>query len=160
MEPQTPEELLKKTVNEIKDFKDFHSKKVEESNDEEAKEPSHRLFHEISETTIKILQDPIMNQYFAEIAKELKEETVQQIVTVIAVCMTHSAYQAITFYDDLLKTELTKQFDNINHHINLSKADIEGIKAAFAILRKSQDEISKEIKINNFQKDNNIPNDN
>jgi predicted aminopeptidase len=142
--------LLDETVDEINKFKDLYSKEFVE--DEEIKDPANILFNEISETSIHILQDPAINNCFAEIAKELKEETVRQLVTVIGICMTHSAYQAITFYDELLKAELSKQFDNLSHHINLCKTDDEAIKASFSILRKQFDEVKNEIINKQFPK--------
>ena len=59
-------------------------------------------------------------------------------------------------YDAMLKAELDKQFENIAHHINLAKADIEGLKAAVQVHNKSIGELQNKLQIDSIKKENGI----
>ena len=115
-----------------------------------------RLFNQITETTIKIIETPEVENSIVTIATEMNmgQKSISALINLIAVAMTNSAQQAILFYDDLLKDELTKQFDNIGKHINLGKADMEGFKAALQVHQKQIGEINKTLLLNNLKKVN------
>ena len=115
--------------------------------EEEMQEPGNVLFNAISEISIKILEDPAVSEQFIVLAKELSAEAVKALINAMAIAMTYSAYHSIAFYDDLLKKELEKQFQNIGHHINLGKADMEGYESVIKVLKTKIGEISEKLQI-------------
>ena len=114
------------------------------------------LFHQITEGTIQILQSPEIEKSLVTIGENMNmdQESITSLINIIAIAMNNSAYQAILFYDDLLKAELTKQFDNIGHHINLGKADMEAFKSVLQIHQKQIGEIRTILKIDTIKKEN------
>lgn len=160
--PETP---LNESIKDIKEYQDKLKKAAEESQDvkdgkctleDELKEPAYVLYNQIAESSIKILEIPAVVNIFAKLSKTLGEDMSKSIVELFALTMTQSAHQAVLFYDDLLKAELTKQFDNIGEHVNKSQAELEGIKEAINVHRKKIGEIENRIKIDTFIKDNDI----
>ena len=92
------------------------------------------LFKQISDTSIEILNSPEITVAFKLMEGEgISKKAISTLIQVIAISMSNAAYQSILFYDDLLKQELTRQFDNIGDHVNMTKADVEGIKAAIQV---------------------------
>jgi len=156
---------LKKTVEDLRESKEkinAELKKAAESSedvksgvstvDEELQEPSTILFNAITDMSVKILEDPVINQQFAVLAKEISNESVNALITTIAIAMTHSAYNSIAFYDGLLKEELDKQFKNIGHHVNLLKADVDGYSSVIKVMRTQIDDISKKLQVDAIKK--------
>lgn len=124
--------------------------------DDERQEPGFILYNQISKNVIEILNKPEVAKVFANIGKVMGDELSKEFISVIALSMSVSAHNAITFYDSLLKKELDAQFDNIGHHINLCKADIVGHQSVLEVFKKRLDEIEKQNKINKFAKDTGI----
>ena len=154
---------LEESINDIKNLQDAVKTYAENSDDvksgkctkeDELNEPGYILYQHIAESTINILQNPEIVNAFKNISGELSEEVSKNLVTIMAVSMTQAAHHAVLFYDDLLKQELTKQFDEIAKYLNNTKADVEGSKSAISLLRKKISDIENAIKINNFNKKN------
>jgi hypothetical protein len=116
------------------------------------------LFNQITETSIGIIQTPEIEESLLTIATNMNmdQASIAALINIIAISMTNSAHQAILFYDDLLKKELTKQMDNVGHHINLGKTDSEAFKSVLQIHQKRIDEISNILQMNNLKKENNF----
>lgn len=116
------------------------------------------LFNQITEASIAIIQTPEIEKSLLTIATNMNmdQESLTALINIIAISMTNSAHQAVLFYDDLLKKELTKQMDNTVHHINLGKADGEAFKSVLQIHQKKIDEISSILKIDKIKKENNF----
>lgn len=164
-------EYIEKTINEIRDVQEKINEEASKENDKTPKNGEEStpkpedvspglgavLFNQISETSIKILQTPAVEEGIIKIATNMNmdEESVTSLINIIAISMTNASLQAILFYDDLLKNELTKQMDNVSYHINLGKADIEGIKAAVQVHQKQIGSINNTLKINDIKKENN-----
>jgi hypothetical protein len=153
---------LEDSINDMKDVQEKlenatkpDSQDTPDSKDD--KGAANILFKQISETSIEILQTPEVEAMLDKISQNsgLNQNSMSALVSLIAICMTHSAHNAILFYDDLLKKELTKQMDNISHHMNLCKADIEGIKGAIQIHQKQIGIINNSLKIDDVIKNMN-----
>ena len=162
-------EHLKESINDIKDvqnkFDEILKKSVEDSEEykegkwtteEEMEEPGNVLFKAISEMCIKILQDSTINESFDIIGKELGVDATKALINVIAISMSHGSYNSILFYDDLLKKELHKQFDNVGDYVNKMKADLEGMKAVIKIHQNQLSEINNKLQISDFKDKNKI----
>lgn len=119
------------------------------------------LFNQITESTIKIMQSPEIEKSLVLIGENMKmdEKSIAALINVIAIAMTNSAHQAILFYDDLLKAELGKQFDNVGHHINLGKADMEAFKSVLQVHQKQMNEIKTALKLADIKKENEASHD-
>lgn len=97
------------------------------------------------------IKDPIM-----KLTATMDHEQVKQIISLIQSFSVFMVYNSILLYDDLLKDEIQKQLDHIGKHINLSKSDIEALKAAIKIHTKDLSRINEYINIEKFKKSNNI----
>lgn len=159
MEKNNPfEDSIKGVKNAQKDMKKSASKSqaVKEgivTPEEELKEPGYVIYNAISENVIKILQEDNVIKMFKEMSKYIPGPCTQLLIELLAILMTNASYSSILFYDELLKKELINQFDNVGHHINLAKSDIEGIKSAMEVHRKQLSEISETLMINKIKKD-------
>lgn len=116
------------------------------------------LHNQIVESTINIIKSAEVEKAMITIGEKMNmdQECVMSFINLMAICMTNSAHQAVLFYDDLLKKELRKQFDNVGNHINMGKADIEGIKAAIQIQQKRLGKLENSIILNTLKKENGI----
>ena len=152
-------EYIQESINGIKEgqeeFNDAVKKAAENSQDvkdgkstveEEMQEPENILYNEIAETSIRILSDKIVHESFDIIAKELSIESMQALTSILAIIMTRSAFEAILFYDELLKKELSKQFGEQVHHINLLKSDVMGHNGALKVFKAQLEEIKKQLR--------------
>lgn len=158
---------LNNSIDDIKKWQDALHKQAEESEDvknkkctieDEKREPAFMLYNQIAETSVKLLQLPEIVAAFAMLSKSIGEDEAKTLVEVLALTMTQSAYQAICFYDELLKAELTKQFDNVGEHLNTTRADVEAHSGVLAVFRKQLSEIQNKMKIETFTKENDIEN--
>lgn len=147
-------ENVKKSIDNIKKVQGEINNNPEFSKEEN--KLGNVLFNQITECSIEILKNPEINKALKNIENEhdLKESSITSLINIIAIAMSESAYNAILFYDDLLKKELQRQIDHIGNHINTSKSDIEGMKSVLLIHQKRIEElknnlIAKDIKENN-----------
>ena len=158
---------IEKSINEMKDLKFDPAEVLEKmkadadnnpesdkSEDPEIDNVGLTFFNQIVETSVEIMGTKEVEDALVTLSTKLNmdQKCVTSLINLISVCMTNSAYRAIIFYDELLKSELTKQFDNIGNHINLGKADIEGIKGAIQIHQKRIGSIENDLLINNLRK--------
>lgn len=113
------------------------------------------LFNNISDTVIKIFETPEVVRRLNIISSNMNmdKDTVSSLIEIISLCVVHASYESVLFYDDLLKKELVKQFDNTVHHINLLKGESEAYKGVLQIHQKQINEIKNSLKINDI-KDN------
>lgn len=148
-------DLLKKSIESVKKASDELINIAKQSDDvksgkctleEELKEPGYVLFRQISESSIKILENTAINQAVEELSEHIGKDATVHLAELITIAMTNAAYYAVLSYDDILKEELSKQFENISHHINLSKSDIEGHAAVLSVFRKRISDIEDRIK--------------
>lgn len=156
---------LNDSVNELKQCQENIKKKAEESDDvkdgkctaeEELREPAYVLYNQIAESSIRILQLPEVVNIFAKLSSNIGDDIAKALVELMALTMTQSAHQAVLFYDDLLKTELTKQFDNIGEHLNDTRAIVEGHTGALSVFKTQLNEIQSKLKKDAFAKANGI----
>ncbi len=144
-----------KRVNDsAKESEDVKSGKCTE--EDELQEPKYVLYNQITECTVQILQSPTVEKAFEVLSEKLGDDIAKAFVDILAISMTNSAHQAVLFYDELLKKELTKSFDTVGHHINLAKADIQAHSGAIDVFRKRLDEIDNKMQIDKVKKENGI----
>lgn len=118
--------------------------------EEERQEPDYILFNHIAESTINILQLPSIEKAFDSIAEKLDEDTAQHLAEMIALSMVHSAYDAVAFYDGLLKKELDKQFNHFADKINEIDSVVTAHNGALQVCQEKLGIIEKNIKINSL----------
>lgn len=159
---------LERDAERIQEVRDAVTKEVEQSQDvkdgkctpeDEKKEPGYLLFDKISESVQRIIQSPEVAKGFVEIGKATNEDVSINLVRIIAFCSANAAYEAICFYDELLKMELQKQFDNIGRHINLDKADLAAYRSVLEVFRKRLDKLEGKQTVEEFTKENGVPSD-
>lgn len=125
--------------------------------EDEKQEPELVLFRKITETTLEILQDPEMGACFKLMEnKGLNLEIIQALVRMMAIAMSTSAFNAISFYDDLLKEELRKQFNHMGSHINAGKSENEVLRASINVVIAKMGEVTKKLQIEDLKLMNNI----
>lgn len=160
--PETP---LNDSINDLRQCQENLKKKAAESEDvkegkctveDELKEPAYLLYNQIAESSIRILQLPEVVKTFAKLSDKLGDDLAKSFVELLALTMTQSAHQAVLFYDDLLKAELTKQFDNVGEHLNDTRAVVEGHTGALSVFKTQLSEIQNKLKKDAFVKANGI----
>ena len=148
---------LDESIETIKNMQKVIEEQIENSDDvkegintkeEEMQEPQNLLFTKISESVILTLQNPDIINGFAVIHNSgFGKEATEVLINIIAITAATTAFNAMTFYDGLLKEELTKQFDHIANHINNSKSDIQGIMSACEVYKKKIGELENQLKL-------------
>ena len=153
LDPKTSAEELFKFVE---DFEKTSQKVMEDKTENE--EVPVNLFLEISKMVANILNTEKIQETFKSIANNpnIGMETTKEIIDVISVTSTMASYNAVVFYDELLKAELDIQFEHFVKNINEIKADYEGVKTAMLIYKKELDMIKEGKTIEDFKKTNNI----
>lgn len=155
--------VFSEAIKDLESMRDAINKAAEQSEDvkagnctaeEEKMEPSYLLYNQIAKSSIDMLKQPEISKVFDNIKDIMGEEIAKGLIEVFAISMTHSAHNAVLFYDDLLKIELTKQFENLGDHINTAKSDISAHGAVIEILRKDLNDIKSKLLIDQFNKDN------
>ena len=142
---------MKESLKQDKDVKDGVCTEEDQMND-----PSYVLFDQITKSTIGILKQPELEKIFTKISESLGEDTAKGLIEVFSASMTHSAYEAVVFYDNLLKVELTNQFDNIGKFVNNLAADIKAHNAVLEVHKKDINEIKQQMLIDRFKDNANI----
>lgn len=148
-------EINKENIDKQKEEKEKIRKDLEENENAE-KTIADLLLEGIINNIERIVEidnikDPIM-----KLTATMDHEQVKQIISLIQSFSVFMVYNSILLYDDLLKDEIQKQLDHIGKHINLSKSDIEALKAAIKIHTKDLSRINEYINIEKFKKSNNI----
>lgn len=121
--------------------------------EEEQQEPGYILYNGIAETSIQIMQSPIISNLFDALNEKLGEDLTKKIVEAFTIMMTTSAYEAVVFYDELLKKELTNQFDSIAKSFSMISADVTAHTGVLEVFKKRLDDISKSLKIDEIKKE-------
>jgi hypothetical protein len=148
---------LNDSINEIKDF----SKNVEEAinnedneltEEEKKEEPDYLLYNAISETSISILQQESVIKLFEKISDKLGDDITKSLIELMTLTMTHSAFNAIVFYDGLLKGELTNQFDHYGNHLNNTSAIVRSHDSVLEVFGKRITDLENKLKIDEINK--------
>lgn len=149
------------TIDDLNNFKDNLSKAAENTEDvkkgdatleEEKQEPDFLLFDAISESSIAILQLPSIQEGFKHLSENITEDGVKKLIEIMVIAMTHSAYNAITFYDGLLKEELIKQFDHYGDSLNSCIGKVNAHEGAIAVLKERVNSFIKEKQVDELNK--------
>lgn len=165
MEKQQNQNPMSESIEDLKKIKEVVSNSAKDteavkegvvSEEEKKKEPSFVLFDAIAESSISILQTEGVLTAFQGIAPVLGKEGTKSLIDLITIIMTQSSYYAILQYDEMLKSELDKHFDNIVNNINICKSDLDAYKATLQVFSRSLNEIKKKLQIDDFIKENNV----
>ena len=118
----------------------------------------HFVITGIAEDSLAILENKDIKKSIDLIAKNFTsipdyEDTIGALVSIIVTAASNASYRAMIRYDGLLKDELNKQFENIVHHVNLAKADIEGMKAAIQVQQKSIGDLQNKVQVDQIKKE-------
>ena len=113
--------------------------------EEELEEPEFQLFNNILESTIDIFNREDIQKRVVNIGKSIGAQQSQELVQLIALVSTISAHNALLFYDEKLKKEISINLDNILKNVNNIAADVQGHEGALAVFKK---------KISNLEKSN------
>lgn len=125
--------------------------------EDEKAEPGFVLYNRIAESMIEIMQQPEVTNGFVKIGKILGEEVSTTLVSIIAMCTVTGAHNAIVFYDELLKKELSQNFELVSKRVNEAVADTAAFRGVLEVFKKKLDEIEKKDKISQIKKDAGIP---
>lgn len=134
------QERLKKATEETEDVKNGDA-----TPEDEQQEPDYILFNAICDSSIEIMSKPIIVEFFSKISDKLGEDLTHNMIEMMAIIMSNSAYAAVQFYDNLLKDELRKQFENIGNTFNLLGADVNAHTGVLEVYRSRLDEIEKRL---------------
>lgn len=156
MESKEPKSGLDRSIDDILKYRENLEKCAENTEDvkkgnctaeDEKQEPGYLLYQAISESSIAILQQPTVVKLFETISKDVGEDLAKSLVELFAISMSNSAYNAITFYDQLLKGELTKQFDHYGDYLNATTATVKAHDGVLEVLNKRVSDIENNIKL-------------
>lgn len=156
---------LNDTIRDLENMRKAMNESIEQSEDvkngkctidDEKHEAGYILYNQIAETNIKILSMPTTVEIFSKLSESLGEEMSRSLVELLAITMTQSAHQAIIFHDNLLKEEISKQFDNLVEHININHAEIAAHTGAIKVFKAQLNEIQKKLQIDSFTNENGI----
>lgn len=126
--------------------------------EEEKQEPAYILYNKIAENSINILQLPTFVQGFKEIGEKFGEDISKKLAEMMVIAMAHSAHSAITFYDDLLKKELSKQFEHFGKSLNTVIGTVNGHNGALTVFKTRLGNIEKKLKIEQLMDEPEKPN--
>lgn len=146
---------LNQSIDDMKKFKEkleeatHHTEDVENGDatpEEEQHEPDYILYQAIADNSIQIMQmDEVIN-LFTKISNSVGGDITKDLITLLTIIMTNSAYSAISFYDNLLKDELQAQFVNIGDAFNNIGADVNAHTGAISVHKASLEAIEKRLK--------------
>lgn len=155
------ENKIQQSIDDVKKFKENLNSSIKEvdevrnneiSEDDEKQEPYFVLLEGISDSIINILQQETVSKLFQDISKNIGEDTTKSLIDLLTITMTYSSYNAISFYDNLLKEELTKQFDNYGEHLNAAIGSIKAHDSVLSVFGKRLTDLENIDKINNIEK--------
>ena len=121
-------------VKEVRQFQEHLNEAAENTSDvkegrctpeDEKNEPAFKLYNSIAETTIKTLQNDMVQKAMLVIGEKLGPDLLQAFVEVLTISMTYSAHEAVICYDEMLKAELTREFNNLGEIVNKTRATVQ-----------------------------------
>lgn len=145
----------------LKQQQDLKEKAINKSEKNEESEVnfSDVLFKGISDAMLSITKQDMFKNAFEQLVSSgvLKsEDDIDALVSIISPTIIGTIFSSLVLYDNLLKDEINTQLDHLVEHINLSKSDIEAIKAVVQIHSKQLAEIQDRSTIDGFKKKNGI----
>ena len=124
-----------------------HTKDVQDGKctpEEEKEEPAFKLYNSIAESTVKILQNDVVQKGLMEIGEKLGPEVMSAMVQILTISMTYSAHEAVVFYDELLKQELQRNFNQMGEALNATNALVRAHDAMIKIHQKKIQELEND----------------
>jgi len=155
-------DALKNTSKQVDEFTRKQDAKESSEPVNESKEntnPSFILYDSIATSSISLLEDNAVVNTFKKISESIGEETSKNLVELLVITMTQSAYNAIIFYDQLLKKELDTHFKAIANNMNILKADTDAHHEVLKVFKKQLGEIQNKSTLEEFKNDNHITSD-
>lgn len=128
----------------------------ENNSTDENNDPAFVLYNTIANNAVELLQNETVIETFRKLSPVLGNDGTKSMIEMFSILLTQSAYQAVLFYDNLLKEELSAQFNHFATHINTARADIEAHHGALTVFRKQLGEIQTKLNIEKFEEQNHI----
>jgi arsenate reductase-like glutaredoxin family protein len=132
------ENILNQAANEVKEIQDKVDAKLEEKCPEGLESHENILFKEISSTVIKILTDPATTQSFKGIADKLGVDISKELVELVSTTVTFATYNAIAFYDGLIKEKISESLREIGDIIQTQGSDIQVLQMKIGDIEKQK----------------------
>lgn len=155
------ENKINEQINNMKNFQE-NMKKASEGNqdvkdgittpDEEQHDPSYVLFNAITENCIHTLQLDTVSKSMNKIGEKLGDDLTTELCTVMAVLMSHTAFNAVMFYDDILNQGLDEKFKEYDTIINNISATTNGINGSMEVFKTRIGELQKKLGFDNSKK--------
>jgi hypothetical protein len=137
-----------------KSLKELDKKKKENPDMEnDGNEVGYVLYKAILDSNIRMMETKQVEDIFNKLSISIGEDSALSIVALFITCMNNSSYNALTFYDELLKGELNQQFEPMCTNINKNHIDIQTLTQVLEIHKKSISELKEAITINNINKE-------
>jgi division protein CdvB (Snf7/Vps24/ESCRT-III family) len=145
---------LNESIDDIKGFKEKLKEATKFTEDvkngdatpeDEQQEPDYILYQAIADSSIQIMQmDEVIN-LFSKLSSKLTEPLTKDLITLLTIVMTNSSYNAISFYDNLLKDELQAQFQAICDAFNQMAGEVHAHTGVFEVYKKRLDTIESRL---------------
>jgi len=146
--------ILNQHIDSMQSFKEKLKSDIENSPDvkegkctveDEKAEPSYYLSAAIADTCIDIMQSKAVLEASSELVNKLgcSPDAIKPLFSLLTLVTVNSAYNAIVLYDDLLKGELSKQFDNYGEKLNQVIGDTNAHTGAITVLRNEITKLKK-----------------
>lgn len=126
--------------------------------EDELKEPGYVLYGQILKSTTDILRTPDTKKLFDQLVTQFGEDTTASLMEFFAAAITQSSYNAVIFYNDLLKEELSKQFCLMGDTLNNCVADVKAHHGVLDAFGKRITAIEKRDKVDSIKKDLHVDN--
>ena len=155
--------LFDKSIEECKEFQENIKKAAAESEDvkegkvtveDELNEPGAVLYNQIADAIIQIFSSELVSQKITsminlipDLDKDTRLKIMKEVTELFSTITVNASYQAVVFYDELLKVELQNQLNHMVDGINITRSELEGYKMAMESFRKQLDDIKKKMKL-------------
>lgn len=148
-----PTKTTEQAISEIQHFQEkLHDQKPDidpELLDPDDKDPHVLLYEQITDHCIEVLQMPTIAEAMNAIGDKLGDDVATNLCTVMAIIMTNAAFNAITFYDGILKEELNPIFKDYNTLINDISGTVKGHDGALEVFKQRLANVQKKLGLDN-----------
>ena len=134
---------LKDSVQEMETLRKHIQDSVNMTDDKD--DPTYVLYDSIIESVIDILNSEAAKNSFNVLSAKLGADAIKPLIDLMAVCMANSAHHAVCIYDNMLKEELSRNFDTYGESLNKCIALVNAHDGAIKVFRKTLTDIKTEV---------------
>lgn len=132
-------------------IKDISTVRDNIGKDDEEETLDRMMYKHVLSTSIDIVNNKHTKSIFKSIESKLGEDVSEQLIELFVLSMTHSAHDAVAYYDGLLWDQLNERFKYVIDEINKNRSTLEAHDAVLNVQRKKLDDIDKQIKLTNLK---------